>query len=262
MAGVRFLLAGSLLYSWGVGTGFPRPTGRHWRNAIIGGIPLFVIGNGGVTWAEQTVPSGLAALIVATLPAWLLLLEWLIGARSSPALIEIVGIGLGLSGVAVLATPNDAGTISIVGVIVLIVSSIAWAIGSLLNRHADLPASPIRTAGMQMLSSGAIMLLIGITFGELAQFTSAPVSVESIVAFAYLVAVAIVAVPAYTWLLTASTPALVGTYAFVNPVVAVLLGWALANETVSGRTGLSVILVTVGVGLLTWPRKQNLIRSQ
>jgi drug/metabolite transporter (DMT)-like permease len=254
MAGTRFLLAGTFLYTWGTRRGSPRPTARQWRNAVIAGIPLFVMGNGGVSWAEQTFPSGLAALVVATLPAWLLLFDWLIGGRRGPRPIEVVGIGLGLAGVAVLATPQEGG--SLVGIAVLVGASIAWAAGSLFSRYADLPASPVRTAGMQMLAGGAVMVVLGPVLGETSRLSLGAVSLDSVLAFAYLVAAAVVALPAYTWLLTVSSPALVGTYAFVNPIVAVALGWALAGEPLTGRTGLAVVLVVAGVALLTWPRRR------
>jgi drug/metabolite transporter (DMT)-like permease len=253
MAGTRFLLAGAFLYLLGVRQGSPRPTARQWRNAIVAGIPLFVMGNGGVSWAEQTFPSGLAALVVATLPAWLLVFDWMIGGRRGPGPVEVTGIGLGLAGVAVLAAPGAGG--SPLGVAVLVGASVAWAAGSLFSRYADTPASPARTAGMQMLTGGAFMVGLGLAVGEADRLTPAAVSAESVGSFAYLVAVAVVALPAYTWLLTVSSPALVGTYAFVNPVVAVVLGWAAAGESLGARTGLAVVLIVGGVALLTWPRR-------
>jgi drug/metabolite transporter (DMT)-like permease len=255
MAGVRFLLAGAFLYALGARQGLPRPSRRQWLNATIAGVPLFVVGNGGVAWAEQTVPSGLAALIVATLPAWLLLLDWAWGGRRGPRLVELTGIGLGLGGVAVLAAPSGAGEVPLVGTLVLTAAAIAWAAGSLFSRSADLPASAVRTAGMQMLTGGACMVALGLALGEAGRSEVAAVSWESALAFAYLVAAAVVAFPVYQWLLTACAPALVGTYAFVNPVVAVLLGWAILGESLSGRTGAAVVLVVAGVALLTWPRR-------
>ncbi|HKB05844.1 MAG TPA: EamA family transporter [Gemmataceae bacterium] len=257
MAGVRFLLAGAFLYALGARRGLPRPTRRQWLNATIAGVPLFVVGNGGVTWAEQTVPSGLAALIVATLPAWLLLLDWAWGGRRGPGLIEVVGIALGLGGVAVLVSPSGTGGVPVVGTAVLTAAAIAWAAGSLFSRAADLPASAVRTAGMQMLTGGACMVALGLALGEAGRSEAAAASWESVLAFAYLVAAAVVALPAYQWLLTVCSPALVGTYAFVNPAVAVLLGWAVVGEPLSGRTGLAVVLVVAGVALLTWPRRRE-----
>lgn len=254
LAGTRFLIAGSVLYAVGVRAGVPRPTGRHWRNAALASVPLFVMGNGGVTWAQQTVPSGAAALVVATLPAWLLLLDWGYGGRRGPRAVELVGIGLGLGGVAALSAP---GGVNPVGTAILVVASIAWAVGSLFNRYADHPGSPVRTSGIQMLAGGVFMVAIGLASGEAGRVNVSNVSVASVSSWAYLVAVAIVALPAYNWLLTATSPALVGTYAFVNPVVAVFLGWLLADEPLTGRTGLASVLVVLGVVLLVWPRKKG-----
>jgi drug/metabolite transporter (DMT)-like permease len=252
MAGSRFLLAGAVLYAFSARSGAPKPPPRHWRNAAIASVPLLVLGNGGVTWAERAVPSGAAALVIATLPAWLLILDWVYGGRKGPRLRELTGIGLGMAGVAVLSAP---GGIDPIGAGILMIAAVSWAVGSLFNRYADLPASPVRTAGMQMLVGGAIMVALGAAFGECGRFDSAAISGESAWAWGYLAAVAIVALPAYNWLLTATSPAMVGTYAFVNPLVAVLLGWAVVGEAMNGRTGAAATLVVLGVMLLVWPRK-------
>ena len=212
-----------------------------------------MIGNGGVTWAELTVPSGAAALVIATLPAWLLLLDWGYGGRAGPRAAELLGIGLGMAGVAALSSP---GGINPVGVTVLVVAAVAWAVGSLFNRYADLPASPARTAGMQMLAGGVVMVAVGLVAGEGGRFDPSAATGPSVLAWLYLVAVAVVALPAYNWLLTATSPALVGTYAFVNPVVAVLLGWAALGEALTGRTALAAGLVVLGVMILVWPRRR------
>lgn len=253
MAGTRFLAAGAALYAIAIPSGLPGPSTRHWRNAAIGAIPLFVIGNGGVTWAEQAVPSGAAALVIATLPAWLLLLDWGYGGRRGPRAAEVAGIGLGLAGVAILSAP---GGIHPAGAAALVAAAVAWAVGSLFNRYADLPASPALTAAMQMLVGGVVMVAIGLSLGESGRFHVGSMSWQSLAAVAYLVAVAVVALPAYNWLLSVTSPALVGTYAFVNPVVAVLLGWAIAGESVTGQTAPAAGLVVLGVMLLVWPRKR------
>jgi drug/metabolite transporter (DMT)-like permease len=252
MAGSRFLIAGPILYSFSSMQAASRPTFRQWRNAAGAAILLFVLGNGGVTWAEQTVPTGAAALVIATLPAWLLLMDWGWRKRSGPRLMEVAGIALGLGGVAVLTSP---GGLNPLGGIALVVSAVAWAAGSLVNRYADLPASPVRMAGMQMMAGGVMMISIGVLIGEAGQFEPGAMSGLAVAAFVYLVAVALVALPAYNWLLAVTSPALVGTYAFVNPVVAVLLGWAVVGEEVTGRTGVAAVLVVVGVAVLVWPRK-------
>jgi drug/metabolite transporter (DMT)-like permease len=255
MAGVRFLWAGTALYLVGVHRRDVPPTARQWRNAVLSGLPLFVLGNGGVTWAVQFIPSGVAALVVATLPAWLLLFDWAYGGRGGPRLVEGVGIALGVGGVGVLFTPDAAAQLDPVGIAAVVVASIAWAVGSLFSRYADLPASPFRTSGMQMLAGGMVMVAVGLALGEGRRFDPNAVTWESVVAFVYLAAVAVVALPAYTWLLNVTSPALVGTYAFVNPIVAVLLGWAAADEKLTGRSGWAVALVIAGVALLTWPRR-------
>ncbi|QDU23795.1 EamA family transporter [Urbifossiella limnaea] len=252
MAGTRFLIAGPVLYAVGMGRGDPRPTARHWRAAAAGAVLLFVCGNGGVSWAQLTVPTGAAALVVATLPAWLLVLDWGYGGRGRPRARETLGIGLGLGGVAILSAP---GGIHPVGTAVLLGATAAWAVGSLVNRYAELPASPVRTAGMEMLAAGVLMVPLGLAIGEGSRFDPGAVTVTSVVALGYLIAVALVALPAYNWLLTVASPAAVGTYAFVNPVVAVLLGAAVLGEELSARTGGAAVLVVLGVALLVWRRR-------
>lgn len=253
MAGSRFLAAGSILYLAGWrGAAFPTP--RQWRNAATGAVLLFACGNGGVSWAQQWVPTGAAALVVATLPAWLLVLDWGYGGRRGPRVREAAGIALGLTGVGVLSAP---GGIDPAGAAALVGATAAWAVGSLVNRYAELPDSPVRTAGMQMLVGGAVMMPLGLLLGEGSRFDPAAVSGVSLAALGYLVAVALVALPAFNWLLTVTSPAAVGTYAFVNPVVAVLLGWAVADEPMTGRAAAAAGCVVLGVMLLVWPRQKS-----
>jgi|SRR5579883_542887 len=266
MAGTRFIVAGATLYFFSSRAGTLRPTIRQWRNAAIAALALFVVGNGGVAWAQQHVPTGSSALIVATLPVWLLLLDWSWGGRKRPRSVEVLGLGLGLAGVAVLSAP---GGINPTGAAVLLIAAIAWGIGSLFSRYADRPESPVRTSAMQMLVGGAIMIGVSLAFGEGRRLDFTTISVQSCVALAYLIAVALVALPAYNWLLTITSPALVGTYAFVNPVVAVVLGWAAVafgwvagDETPTVRTGIAGVLVVFGVMLLVWPRSANVDKSQ
>jgi drug/metabolite transporter (DMT)-like permease len=253
MAGVRFLIAGAILYAVSSRTGSPRPTPRQWRNAAVASVFFFVVGNGGASWAEQTVPSGAASLVIATLPAWLLLLDWGYGGRTPPRWTEVAGLVMGLAGVATLSAP---GGIDPVGAAVLLVAAVAWAVGSLLNRYSDLPASPLRSTGMQMLAGGAVLVVAGTLLGEVREFDPTDVPFVAYALVGYLVLVALVALPAYNWLLSVISPALVGTYAFVNPVIAVLLGWAIAGEELNERTALAGVLVVLAVMLLVWPRKK------
>src|SRR5579883_698075 len=253
MAGSRFLVAGAALYAYSSRSGRPALSARHWWNAAVASVLLFVLGNGGVTWAEQTIPSGAAALINATVPAWLLLLDWRYGGRSRPRAMELVGIGLGMAGVAVLSAP---GGVDPVGAGVLMLASVAWATGSLFSRYARFPSSPLLTAGMQMLVGGAFLIGLGLAAGEGRRLDPAAASWQSFTAWTYLVVVALVALPAYTWLLTAASPTMVGTHAFVNPLVAVVFGWAFIGEELAGRTGAAAALVVLGVILLVLSRRR------
>jgi drug/metabolite transporter (DMT)-like permease len=200
------------------------------------------------------VPTGAASLIVATLPAWLLVLDWGYGGRGGPRAVEAAGIALGLAGVGILSAP---GGIEPVGAAVLVGATVAWALGSMVSRYAERPASPVRTAAMQMLVGGAVMVPLGLALGEGGRFDPAAVSVTSVASLVYLVAVALVALPAFNWLLAVTSPAAVGTYAFVNPVVAVFLGWLVLAEPLTGRAGAAAALVVLGVMLLVWPRNRG-----
>ncbi|MDB5308548.1 MAG: hypothetical protein JWO38_2750 [Gemmataceae bacterium] len=259
MAGARFLLAGALLTGWAWARRDGRPTGRQWRNAAVAGLLMLLVGNGGVTWAQQTVPSGVASLVAATMPGWLVVFEWgRAGRRPRPAVAA--GIVVGLTGVAVLGLPGLVGLsdgVSLSGTAALLVAAASWAAGSLFARHADLPRSPTLTTGMEMLAGGVALTATGVLTGEPDRFDPVDVSAASAAAFLYLLAAAVLALSVYTWLLTVADPGLVGTYAFVNPVVAVLLGWAVAGEQLTPPVGLAAALVVAGVALITWPRKPS-----
>jgi drug/metabolite transporter (DMT)-like permease len=252
-AGCRLVLAGAVLAALAARSGAPRPTRRQWRAAVAAAVPLFVLGHGGVCWAQQHVPTGASALLFATLPVWLLLLDWGYGGRGRPRAAEVAGTGLGLAGVALLTAPGgvDPG-----GAAVLLGAAAAWAVGSLVVRHADVPASPLRMASAQMLVGGALLLGLGAAAGDVGRLHPAGVPARSLGALGYLILTAVVAVPAYNWLLAVTSPAAVGTYAFVNPVVAVALGWALAGEAVGPREGAAAGLVVCGVMLLVRPRRE------
>lgn len=257
MGGVRFLLGGAALLVWAWAAGVPRPTARQWAHAAVVGVLFFLVGNGGVAWAldAEHVPSGLAALTVATTPAWMVLLDWLWGGPRPRALVGL-GIAVGLVGVGVLTGGGDeTGGVSVAGAVALTGASLAWAVGSLYARRVDLPRSARLTTGMEMVAGGVGLALAGAAFGEHGRFDPAGVSGASAGAFAFLVAAAVVALSVYTWLLTVADPGLIGTYAFVNPVVAVLLGWAVLGEGLTPRVGAAAALVVLGVALIVWPRK-------
>lgn len=258
MAGTRFLAAGAILYGWCRLRGAGRPTPRQWRNAGLAGGLMLVGGNGGVTLAEQWVPSGVAALMVSTTPLWLVLLAWGTGG-GRPAATEAAGIASGLCGVALLVLPGDeaAGAlgraaVDPLGAAILLIGSLAFAAGSLVARTAALPESKPLGAGMQMLVGGAVLTASGLAAGEGGRFDLSAISATSAVALLYLIVFGgLVAFSAYVWLLGATTPARAGTYAFVNPVVAVLLGSALAAEPLTVRSFAAMAVIVAGVVLIT-----------
>ena len=254
MAGVRFLIAGALLYGWSRLRGGARPTGVQWRAAAIVGILLLAMGNGTVVWVEQQVPSGVAALLVGLVPAWIVLLDWVRPGGSRPALLVMGGVVLGFAGVLLLVTHGGAtqgqGISPVAGFIVL--SSLAWAAGSLYARRAPLPAAPLIGTAVEMLAGGAVLIVAGVLTGEPARLDTRHISLVSVLALVYLVIFgSLIAYTAYTWLLRSVRPAIASTYAYVNPVVAVLLGWAFAGEAVSGWTFLAAAVIVSAVVLIT-----------
>ncbi len=263
MAGVRFLAAGAILYTWTRLRGTPAPAARHWRSAAIVGGLLLLGGNGGVVWSEQRVASGLAALLVATVPLWVVGFEALglggaVAGHRLPAPRVLVGVGLGLLGVALLVGPGRiAGGPGAdpLGAGVLVLASMSWAAGSLYSRRAALPASPFLATAMEMLAGGALLTLAGIATGEVGRLDLAAASARSLAAFGYLVGMgSLVGFTAYIWLLRVERPARVATYAYVNPVVAMLLGWALADEPLSARTLLAAAVIVAAVVAITTAR--------
>lgn len=255
MAGFRHLLAGIVLYTFVRLTGGPKPLRIHWRSTAIIGTLLLLGGNGGVCFAEKTVPSGLAALFVTTVPLWMVLLNWLRRDGVRPGIAEVVGVALGLFGVATLmgglgVVPGEA--VDLFGAGVLIVASLCWSWGSIYSRHAPLPKSPLLATAMEMLTGGVMLLIAGAIKGEGAEFVLTNVSGKSILALAYLTVFgSLVAFSAYVWLLQVSTPARVSTYAFVNPIVAVLLGYFLASEQLTARTLVATVVIVTAVLLIT-----------
>jgi drug/metabolite transporter (DMT)-like permease len=258
MAATRFLLAGMLLYGWARLRGGERPTLLHWRSAAIVGGLLLMGGNGGVVWAQQHVPTGLTALLVASVPVWMVLLDGIGRGWRRPATQVLLGIGLGLAGVALLVGPGrfaGASAVDPLGALVLVLASLCWATGSLYSRRARLPASPLLGTAMEMLAGGALLLLAGLLTGEAAKLDLGAASPKSLLAVGYLVVFgSLVGFTAYIWLLRVTRPALVATYAYVNPVVAVFLGWAFAGEPLSARTLLAAAIIIGGVVLITTHR--------
>ena len=257
MAGARFLLAGAILYGIARMTGAGRSNRTEWRTALIVGTCLLVGGNGGVTLAEQYVPSGLAALLVATVPLYIALLSWLFGMSGRPSLLTALGLAGGFVGVGVLIGPElrfsggGESPHAWIGMSILLFSSLIWSAGSLYSRKAKGAASPFLAAGQQMLCGGAIMVAAGSATGELRTLDFAGVTMQSFGAFVYLVFIGgIIGYTAYAFLLRHCDPAKVATYAYVNPIVAVILGAAFAGETFTMRTVVAALLIVGSVALV------------
>lgn len=255
MAGARFLLAGTLLYAIMRLRGEPAPERRHWRNTALIGMLLLMFGNGGVTLAERTVPSAIVALLVAMVPMWMVLLEWLRPGGTRPTARTLVGLVIGFAGIVLLVGPGSlagGGRVDALGAATVTLGSLAWAFGSIWSRGAELPKNPLVATGMEMAWGGFWLLLAGTLRGELGALDPSGFTTESVLAFFYLVvAGSLVGFTAYIWLLGVSTPARVSTYAYVNPVVAVLLGWALLNEPITARVIAAAAVIVAAVAVIT-----------
>jgi drug/metabolite transporter (DMT)-like permease len=254
---IRFLIAGTILalVTAPGRAGEPRPGRREWRDAAIIGGFLLVGGNGLVALGETTVGSGIAALLIATLPLWVAVLGRLFfGLRL--ALSTLVGIALGFAGVGALVWPaGGSAPVDLVGAGILLGSPILWAIGSLYSSRAHLPARPLVGVAMQMLCGGVMLGVVAILSGEVGRFHPAAVTPASIAALAYLVAVgSLVGFTAYAWLLRVAPLSLVATYAYVNPIVAVALGALILGEPVTPRTLLAGVIIILAVAIIVWAR--------
>jgi drug/metabolite transporter (DMT)-like permease len=259
MAGSRFVLSGLILMAWARWReGATAPSRLEWRTGLISGGLLLLGGNGAVAWAEQRVPSGIAALLVAIVPLWMVLLEWMRPGGRRPALAVMAGVVLGLVGLLLLVGPDSlrgSGGSNAFGAVVLILASLSWAAGSLYTKWAPRGSSGTVTAGTQMLAGGVLLILAGVAFGEPARLDLAHVSSRSLLGFVYLVTFgSLIGFTAYLYLLAHTTAAKAATYAYVNPVVAVLLGWAIGHEPVTTRTLLAAAVILAGVAIITVTR--------
>ncbi|MEO8294828.1 MAG: EamA family transporter [Gemmatimonadota bacterium] len=258
MAGVRFLIAGIILYIWSRARGAPKPERIHWRSATIVGGLLLLGGNGAVVWAEQRVPSGLTALVVAIVPVWIALMEWLRPGGRRPGWQVAGGLGLGTLGLVLLASPGDAALgarIDLIGAAVLVLATLSWAAGSMKAKHSPLPASPLLGTGMEMIMGGILLVIGGTVLGEFGDLHVSLISTKSALSMLYLILFgSLVGFTSYVWLLRVSSPTRAATYAYVNPVVAVFLGWALASEAITLRTILAAAVIVGGVVLITSAR--------
>src|SRR4029453_11894039 len=256
MAGNRFLIAGLFMYAIAWSQGIGKSSWANWRTSLIIGACLLLGGNGGVTISEQYIDSGLAAVIVAIVPIYIVVLGWATGTAPRPTAVVWLGLLGGFVGVGILLGPalrfssNDLHRPAI-GMSILLVSSFLWSAGSLYSRTAKHAGSPFLAAAQQMICGGLLLLLAGIVTGETRRFHPASMSTLSIASFAYLVVIgAVVGYTAYIWLLRHCDPAKVATYAYVNPIVAVLLGTSFAGETVTARMLVAAALIIGSVALI------------
>ena len=261
LAGLRFLIAGLILFGWMRAKGTVWPTAREWFSATLLAVLIFVLDYGLLFWAERRVPSGIAAVMMATIPVFMTLSEilFLKTQRLTPRLGSALLVGIG--GVLVLVSRSISfgdSPIDSIGAVALIVAAIGWSVGSALTRKLPLPSSKAMSSGAQMLMGGVLLTLTSAALGEFRGFRVEAVSIKAWLALAYLiVAGSIVAFTAYVWLIHHESPTKVGTYAYVNPVVAVLLGYFLGGEGLSLRTIVGTMLVLVSVVVITTtPKKQ------
>ena len=252
MAGVRFVVAGGILYAFVMLRGAPRPSRRQWIAASIIGALLLLGGNGAVVWAELRMPSELVALLVATEPLCVVLIDWARPQGLRPRPGELIGLMLGFAGVAILVSPAGllGGGLGInpLDAVVVLFAAVSWALGSIYSRHAPAHQSAFLMTGMKMLTGGFLLLLAGTTAGEWSRLDVGAISAKSWFALAYLIVFgALIAFTAYIWLLKNTTLARASTYAYVNPIVAVLLGWSLASEPMNSRVIAAVAVIVAGV---------------
>lgn len=260
LAGLRHITVGLFLYPpmrWKTGI---RPTAANWRTAIVAGALLLFVGNGGVSWAEQTVPSGVTALLVATVSLWLVIVDWLRPGGVRPVPRVAMGLLMGFAGLALLVGPAHLGgseRVNPLGAAVLVIASLAWACGSLYSKHGGMPSSPMLGVAMQSFAGGVILLIAGLLAGEFRGLHIGAISLRSWLALVYLIIFGSgIGFSAYIYILHKSTAARVATYAFVNPAVALFLGWLIAGETITMRTIVAAaVILTAVILVITAPHR-------
>lgn len=258
-AALRFLISGAILYFWQRAAHNPRPARREWLAAGIIGVFMLLGGNGGLVWAEQRIPSGIASLFIGSTPLWMVLIDAMHPGGRKPVLLTWVGVLVGFIGITLLASPWERAGTNIssdaLGVGVLLISALCWSIGSLYSRQAPLPRPPLMGTGMEMLTGGAALLLVGSLAGEWQQLQLSAILPRSIGGLAYLIIFgSMVGFVAYTWLLRNAPTPLVSTYAYVNPLVAIFLGSLLGGEAFSLRILFSAVIIIGAVVLINFTR--------
>jgi len=259
-AALRFLISGVILYAWRRSAGDPAPTAGNWKSTAIVGTALLLGGNGLVAWAEQSVPSGIAALMISTSPFWLVLFESMRTGGTRPTWQAILGLVVGFGGVFILIGPSEItgveNSFDTFGVILLLLAPLFWSMGSIYARGADMPKSTLLSTGMQMLTGAVALFIVSVVKGELNGFSFGLVSMRSWLALAYLVTFgSLIGFVSFGWLLHNAPVSLTSTYAYVNPVVAVLLGYLFADEVLNGRILVATAIIIGSVVLINSARQ-------
>jgi drug/metabolite transporter (DMT)-like permease len=260
VSGIRMTSAGILLYVIARRSRAARPTNAQWRSGAILGFLMFFVANGCLMMGQKTVASGMAATLYATVPLWFALLGWLWLGGKRPGGRVIFGLLMGLVGIGLLVGLGgaDNGAIDPFGALLVLISAASWAIGSLLSKRLAMPESPFLGAAMNLFCGGLMLVAVSLITGEPAHVDWAAVSLRSVVAIAYLaVGSSVIAFGSYMWLLTKVSPNRLGTYAYVNPVVAVFLGWALVGEPLKARTLIAAVVIIGAVFLITTANPKN-----
>ncbi len=264
--GLRFLVAGLFLFAWAWFRGEERPTLAGWLNAAKLAFIMIFLGYGGVMWAEQVVPSGIAALIISVEPLWFFVFDWMLFKSARPHLKEWAGLALGFAGTIYLAFGQGGASFEAlpgyrIGTLVIFFCTIAWVFGSLSSRKTHIADSTALGTGMQMLVGGTLLVTAALVLGEGARFIPSTVSLKSWLALAYLAVFgSIIAFTAFVWLLKVEPASRVATHAFVNPVVAVFLGWTLGGEEITSRMLVAAGVIVVSVMLITLSKKEDGVR--
>lgn len=252
MMGTRSLIAGLVIVAWSWMRGDEKPKVEHIPALLVIGALFFLVGHGLLAWAEQTVPSGLAALLVASEPAWITLIESLVITSYTLGARGITGLILGFAGIALLVVPTGdfgPGNTNVIGAIAVVVGALSWSGGAVYSRVAKLPSSPMMTAGLEITFGGILLLLAGILFGEFWQLQA--VSLRSLLALSYLIVFgSVITFTAYVWLLSQISATRVSTHTYANPIIAVLLGWIVADEPVTLLTLIAAVVIILSIYLV------------
>ena len=267
MAGTRFLVAGLILYVWRRLAGDPSPTPRQWRSAVIVGLLLLLGGNGLVSWAEQHVASGIAALMIASVPLWMALIDTLRPRGIIPDRRIVLGLLVGFGGLALLVTSSKSVSasegINPLGIGSLLLASLLWSIGSVYSRDADMPESSLLGTGIEMFGGAAGLFLVGTFAGEWRALHLAAITSRSLLGLAYLITFgSLIGFVSYAWLLRNAPLSLVSTYAYVNPVVAIFVGAWLGNELINGRIIIAALVIIGSVVVINMSKQAKVIQEE